>query len=151
MKKVILIPAIMLVLFSFGCRFASIEYDPQPGNIKNKEQAKAVILKAFTEQPRRNGAQQVTVDDERISFAEDKNNLVSLGKIHSGMAIYFSTPDRIHLYRHRSSETYNVDLFKNRTKIYAVRIFSEDDAKQFMDAFKYMQDLNAKKTGQEVK
>jgi hypothetical protein len=128
-----------------GCRYSALEYTPQPQVITSQEQAKTIMSKILSEQPRRNGVQQLTVYDDRITFSEDRNNLISLGAMNSSMAIYYTTVDQMKLYMHNRSETYNIDLYRHKTKVYAVRCFAEADAKRFMDAFRFMQELNMKK------
>ena len=134
--------AVASMFLLFGCKYSNIEYMPQPGTITGKEQAKAIILKTLSEQPRKNGATQLTVNDECITFAEDRRNLISGGSLNSGMAIYYNRPDQLNLISRRGKIFY-VDLLKNKILIYKVTCFTEADAKQFIDAFKYMQNLNA--------
>lgn len=147
MKKLLIlsIVSITAVFLLPGCKYSNIEYEPQPGTITGKEQAKAIILKTLSEQPRKNGATQLTVNDECVTFAEDRRNLVSFGSINSGMAIYYNRPDQLNLISRRGKIFY-VDILKNKILIYKVTCFTEADAKQFIDAFKYMQNLNIKQT-----
>lgn len=141
MKSVLLIAVSSLLIIFAGCRYSDIDYVPQPDKIKNKEQAKAILYKAIDEQPKEFGTKELVVDDTKIAFLEK----------HSHRTIYYTTPDLYEMRKHSRTGLHCIFLFKGGLMLYIVRCFSEQDAQQFMDAFKYMQDLNAKKTIQEVK
>lgn len=142
MKRFIVVLAMLVCA---GCRYNGIDYSPKPGNIKNNEEAKAIIFKTFSEQPRSIGVTQLKVDDVGVSFVENKRSLTSLNSLSSGVKIYYTRPDRFQLSRHKSSVTCNVSLWKNKIKIYKVFCFSEKSGKLFIDAFKFMQDYNSAK------
>ena len=142
MKKSILLIGTLLILFAFsGCKYWGIDYVPQPQVITNKEQAKAILYKAFDEQPREYGAKELVIDDIKITFLEK----------YSHKSIYYTTPDRYEIRKHLRTGLYCIFIYKGGITLYIVRCFTKPDAEQFMNAFKFMQDLNKKPAIEEVK
>lgn len=142
MKKAFLLAVTLLVLCMLtGCRYWGIDYVPQPQDIKTKEQAKAVLYKAFEQQPKEYGAKELVIDDTKITFVEK----------YSHKTIYYTTPDRYEMRKHLRTGLHCIFIYKGGLTIYIVRCFTEPEAQQFMNAFKFMQDLNTKPAIQEVK
>ena len=79
-----------------GCRYWGIDYVPQPQIITNKEQAKAILYKAFDEQPKEFGAKELVIDDIKITFLEK----------YSHKSIYYTTPDRYEMRKHLRTGLY---------------------------------------------
>lgn len=140
-RSIIATGALLIIFILAGCKYWGIDYVPQPQAITNKEQAKAILYKAFDEQPREYGAKELVIDDEKITFVEK----------YSHRSIYYTTPDRYEMRKHLRTGLHCIFIYKGGITIYIVRCFTEPDAQQFMNAFKFMQDLNNKPAAQVVK
>lgn len=133
----LLLPAACLVLifFSTGCaRYRLLEYSEVTAGI-TEQSAETLIRTMLLEQPVRNPPVSATVDAEAMRFRDTRG---------VERSFYWTTPDALKLYRHRSGK-FCIALEKNGRIILRIFTYDESRAKSFINSFYFMREAAERK------
>ncbi len=140
-----IIPVCTLTILT-GCRrYIEVDQAAQASRrIQDKKEAKEIINRVLSKQPGFNNAENSVVTDKFIEVCNAEASGKTTKRINK--KIFYTTPTRLQLFRHKKYDTGVVIIWKNNCKLYRISSSSVQEALRFINAFKYMKQYNLKET-----